>query len=178
MNNPLIVIDGKLPWGKDPLAYGAETLTWKIICIISWLLSFICGFGSFIFFFVISLIPEVKLGLYEFRRNKQFGWLIRPVLNTMKSLGQIKENRPVYRTIFGYNKIDTAPKIYVSKVTNTSYKLLFEANGCPNADKDLLPLLQRELHKYEVLSVGDVRKEYLIRKRRKRGSRLNNDNFY
>lgn len=177
MSNYLIVIDGKYPLGKDPLIYGTETLCWKILCLILWLISFIFGFGNFTFFFLISLIPEVKLGLYEFRRNKEFGWLIKPALNTMKSLAQIKESRPVYKTIFGYNKIETAPKIYVKRITNSSYRLLFEANGCPNADKDLLPMLQRELHEYEVISVGDVHKEYILRKRRKRGSSLNNNDF-
>lgn len=177
MNNYLIVIDGKLPWGKDPLIYGAETLIWKIICIISWLLCFICGFGSFTFFFLISLVPEIKLGLYEFRRNKEFGWLIRPVLNTMKSLAQIKESKPIYRTIFGYNKIEIAPKVYVKRKNSREYQLTFEPNGCPNADRDLLPLLQLELPNYEVISISGVRKEYVVRQRRKRGYNLRNDDF-
>lgn len=177
MNNYLLVIDGKLPWGKDPLIYGAETPIWKISCFILWLLSFSFGFGSFTFFFLLSLIPEVKLIVFEFRRKRQFGWLIVPVLNSMKSLGQIKESKPIYKTIFGYNKIETAPKVYVKRRNGKDYQLTFEPNGCLNAEKDLLPVLQHELPEFEVISIGSVRKEYLVRKRRKRGYNLNNEDF-
>lgn len=95
----------------------------------------------------------------------------------MKSLGQIKESKPIYKTIFGYNKIEIAPKVYVKRKNSREYQLTFEPNGCPNADRDLLPVLQHELPEFEVISIGSVRKEYLVRKRRKRGYNLNNDDF-
>ncbi|MFD3286999.1 hypothetical protein [Lactobacillus johnsonii] len=177
MNNYLIIIDGKFPLGKSPFIYGTETLIWKISCLMMWLLSFIVGFGSFAFFFFLSLIPEIKLIFFEYRRQRKFGWIIKPVLNSMKSLGQIKESKPIYKTIFGYNKIEIAPKVYVKRKNSREYQLTFEPNGCPNADRDLLPVLQHELPEFEVISIGSVRKEYLVRKRRKRGYNLNNDDF-
>ena len=84
---------------------------------------------------------------------------------------------PIYKTIFGYNKIEIAPKVYVKRKNSREYQLTFEPNGCPNADRDLLPVLQHELPEFEVISIGSVRKEYLVRKRRKRGYNLNNDDF-
>lgn len=178
MNNHYIVIDGKYPWGISPFGYGFITLSWKILVLIYFLFSFLAGFGNLGITLLIALFPEIWLVVYELLRMKKAGWIITPILNSMKSLNQIKESRPVYCTIFGYNRIEKAPIFYIDLKSNSEYLITFEPNGCPNADKDILPILQQEMPSYELIAIGSVKKQYLIRKRRRKGNRLNNADFY
>lgn len=178
MNNHYIVIDGKYPWGISPFSYGFITIFWKILVLIYFLFSFIAGFGNLEITLLVALFPELGLAIYEFYRMKKAGWIITPILNSMKSLNQIKESRPLYRTVFGYNRVEKAPIFYIDLKSNSEYLITFEPNGCPNADKDILPILQQEMPSYELIAIGSVKKQYLIRKRRRKGNRLNNADFY
>ena len=113
MSSHLIEIDGKYPWGVSPLGFGAITLTWKILVLIWWLFSSLFGHGSLMLSLLIAVIPEAGLALYEFHRNNKYGWIITPVNNTMHTARLIQESKPLYRTIFGYNKIARAPLFYL-----------------------------------------------------------------
>lgn len=177
MSSHLIEIDGKYPWGVSPLGFGAITLTWKILVLIWWLFSSLFGHGSLMLSLLIAVIPEAGLALYEFHRNNKYGWIITPVNNTMHTARLIQESKPLYRAIFGYNKIARAPLFYLDNWKNGDYLLTFEPHGCPNANVDLLPILQRELLEYEVIPTGSIAKQYIIRKRRNRGRVIMSEDF-
>lgn len=169
MSNHYIVIDGKYPWGISPFTYGFITLSWKILVLIYFLFSFLAGVGNFEITLLVALFPELGLAVFQFLRMKKAGWIITPVLNAMKSMNQIKESRPVYRTIFGYNKVDKAPIFYIGQKNNGEYIIAFELNGCPNADKDILPILQQEMPSYELIAIGSVKKTISCKKAQKKG---------
>ncbi|AEG41142.1 hypothetical protein [Lactobacillus kefiranofaciens] len=178
MNNHLVEIDGKYPWGVSPLEFGTITLIWKIMILIWWLFSSLAGHGSFTISLLVAFIPEMVLALYEFHRNNKYGWIIAPVNNTMRTARLIEESRPLYRTLFGYNKIVRAPIFYLDSWKRGAYLLTFEPNGCPNANVDILLILQQELPKFEIIPTGSIRKQYIVRKRRKRGKLVSNADFY
>lgn len=177
MSSHLVEIDGKYPWGVSPLGFGTITLTWKIFVLIWWLFSSLAGYGNFTISLIVAFIPEGGLALYEFHRNNKYGWIITPVNNTMHTARLIEESKPLYRTIFGYNKIVRAPIFYLDNWKNGAYLLTFEPHGCPNANVDLLPILQRELLGYEVIPTGSIARRYIIRKRRNRGKVLIDEDF-
>ncbi|MDB6248849.1 hypothetical protein FCF10_00305 [Lactobacillus amylovorus subsp. animalium] len=178
MSNHLIEINGKYPWGVSPLGFGFITLSWKLLILTIWLFSSLYGRGNLGLSLLIALLPEIGLMLYEFNRNNKYGWIITPLQNTMKSAKMIKESNPLYRTIFGYNKIDRAPVFYLDSGKNGDFKLTFEPHGCPNANIDILPVLQQELIGYEIIPIGSIQREYIVRKRRNKGEWLTDADFY
>lgn len=38
MNNHLVEIDGKYPWGISPFSFGMLALIWALFCLIWWLM--------------------------------------------------------------------------------------------------------------------------------------------
>lgn len=178
MSSHYAVIDGKYPWGISPLGYGIITGIWKFLILFFWLIVHLEGYeSSFSLTLLFCLIPEIILAMYEFRRNLKIGWIQSALLNTMHSAGMVVESRPLYRTIFGYNKIAQAPIFYVDR-QGENFILIFEPNGCPNATRNILPILQQELSDYEIIPKGNLEKRYLIRKRRTEGQIVNDEDFY
>lgn len=178
MSKHLVEIDGKYPWGISPFGFEMVTLSWKILVLIIWLFSSLIGHGNLGLSLLVALIPEMVLALYEFKRNAKYGWIIIPIQNVMQSTNMIYESRPIYKTIFGYNKIDRAPVFYLDNKENGSFKLTFEPRGCPNSNVDILPFLQQELLGYEIIPIGGIQRQYIVRKRRNRGEQLTDADFY
>lgn len=178
MSSHYAVIDGKYPWGISPLGYGIIAGIWKFLILFFWLLVHLEGYeSSFSLTLMFSLIPEIILVIYEFRRNLKIGWIQSALLKTIRSAGMVVESRPLYRTIFGYNKIARAPIFYVDR-QGKDFILIFKPNGCPNATRDILPILQQELKDYEIIPKGNIEKKYLVRKRRIEGQIVNDEDFY
>lgn len=115
--------------------------------------------------------------MYAFRRNLKIVWIQSALLNTIRSAGMVVESRPLYCTIFGYNKIARAPIFYVDR-QGEDFILIFKPNVCPNATRDILPILQQELKDYEIIPKGNIEKKYLVRKRRTEGQIVNDEDFY
>lgn len=178
MNNHLVEIDGKYPWGISPFSFGMLALIWALFCLIWWLIASVSGHGSLLGSFLFALVPEAGLAIYELLRAKKYGWIVAPILNTMQSAGMIEESKPIHRTLFGYNKVKSAPIFYLDNWKNKGYLLTFKPNGCRNANLDILPILQQELLGYEVIPVGRLGKQYVVRYRRDRGPVIDDSFFY
>lgn len=171
------VIDGRYPWGVSPMAFGAVSMIFKLLAFICWLaVCAVSGRDHIIGVLFLAFFPEIVLAGYEVILNRKLGSIRKALLNVMRSAGMIKESRPAYRTIFGYNRIESAPAFYIDLLHN-GYLLTFMPQGCPNADCDLLLLLQQELPGYEVIPAGRVNKQYIIKRRRRRGKLMRDEDF-
>lgn len=177
MNRHYLVVEGQYPWGVSPLLFGYITLSCKFFVLIIWMLLTLSGHNYFLLMLIAAFIPEFRLYLFKLNRDRKNGWIIRPLLNTMRSAGMVELSRPIYRTIFGYYKIERAPIFFVDKKQG-GYLLTFKANGCPHANRDFLPILQEEMYAYEIIPQGNVKKQFFIRKRAQKGRKLTNEDFY
>ena len=178
MSSHLVTIDGRYPLGISPWTYGSVTLFWKFIVFLIWIALTFNNEANFLVATIVAIFPEFTFLLYLIKRNKDYGWIITPVINTIQTAGMLKEAKPLYRTIFGYNKIEVAPSFYLDSFKKGEYTLSFEPNGCPNATVDLLPILQQEIKGYEITPKHGLNKLYIIRKRKIKGKVLNNEDFF
>lgn len=176
MNDHYLTIDGKYPKGVSPFSYGLISGIWKFFIFTIWLMLGVvgCYCGKICFF--TSLIPELILLLLLINRDIKWAWLVKPILNALRSAKMIEFKRPLHRTLFGYMEVENAPIIDVHK-EGKDYILTFKPCGCPNADKELLSFLQQELPNFEVIPLGDIPKEYRIKDRRRKRGKLNNNDF-
>ena len=169
-------VDGKYPWGIIPGIFAFETGSWKLLVFSFWMFSNIAGYStSFIKSLLVALLPEVALGIYELLRGKKIGWIQPALLNVMHSAGMVEESK--YVSIFGHNKVKRAP-IFILDKEEEGYLLTIKPQGCPNANRELLPFLQKELLGYDVVPTGKFGQQYHIRKRRSRGPIIDDSFFY
>lgn len=176
MSDHYLTIDGKYPKGISPFSYGLISGIWKFALFTIWLMLGVVGFDCGKICFFTGLIPELILLTMLVNRNKKGAWLVKPVLNAMRSAKMIEFKRPLHRTLFGYVEVESAPIIYVDK-EGKDYILTFKPCGCPSADKELLSFLQQELPNFEVIPLGGIPKQYRIREKRRKRDRLNNNDF-
>ncbi|MCH4068528.1 MAG: hypothetical protein LKF01_03370 [Lactobacillus sp.] len=166
-------MDLRKPWGISPVLFGLIQFWWVILFV---LLSMIAS-GSVVDWVTLSLLPSIVLAGYELIRKLKWGWLIQALSYSAQSLQMITLSRPSYRTIFGYYRREFAPSFDIYRGFSGGFELEFHADGCPNADADLLSTLQRELPEW---SVG-VRSKYplvfTLKKLSVGGKKLNNDDF-
>lgn len=176
MTSHYATVDGKYPLAVSPFAFGLETGIWKLMVFSFWMFSNIMGQGTtFGGSLLVALLPEAGLAVYEMVRIKRIGWIQQALLDAINSARMVEETG--YTTILGYNKVRRAPLFYLDKKAE-GYLLTFVPRGCPNANRDLLPFLQRELMKYDVIPTGRLGHQYLVRKRRKKGSLIDESLFY
>lgn len=176
MSDHYLTIDGKFPVGISPFGYVFISGVWKFVLFTIWLMLGVVGFYCGTICFLISIIPELILLIMLINRIKKGSWLVKPVLNSIRSAKMIEFKRPLHRTLFGYIEVESAPIIYVDKAAK-DYILTLSPRGCPNADKELLGFLQLELPNFEVISLGGIPKQYKIRDRRRKRGQLNNEDF-
>ena len=90
----------------------------------------------------------------------------------------IEDSRPVYRTIFGYNRREKAPIFKAVRLSQDRIRLTVNTNGCPNADVDLTSALQRELSGWSVVPQSQYPICFMLSKKRSRGRQFTNEDFF
>lgn len=109
INNGVITVDLKEPWGVSPVTYGTVQIVWAIFCFAFYLMSALAGSSNFAVTLIIAALPLLGLMGFEMHRSANWGWLITAVSNASSSNRMIEDSRPIYRTIFGYNRREKAP---------------------------------------------------------------------
>lgn len=176
-NDQSITVDLRQPWGVSPFAFGSIQIIWGIMCSVFFLFSSLSGHSNFTVTFVVALTPLWVLTFYEVNRNRKWGWVITAVSNAALSNRMIVDSKPIYRTIFGYNRRELAPIFSVKRLTDGRVRIVVNMNGCPNADSDLTSALQRELSSWLVVPDETYPVSFMLQKRRSRGRRLSNADF-
>lgn len=177
-NSNVLTVDLKEPWGVSPVTFGFIQIAWAIVCFAFYLMSALSGKSNFSLALIIAALPLFSLIIYKMRREANWGWLITAVSNAASSNRMIEDSRPVYRTIFGYNRRETAPTFKAVKLGQDRIKLTVNTNGCPNADVDLTSALQRELSGWSVVPQSQYPICFLLTKKRNRGRRVTNEDFF
>lgn len=176
-NSGVLTIDLKEPWGISPATFGTVQIVWAIVCFTFYLISALAGNSNFALTLIIAALPLLGLTAYKMHREANWGWLITAVANAASSNRMIEDSRPVYRTIFGYNRREKAPTFKAIKIGQDRIKLMVNTNGCPNADVDLTSALQRELTGWSVVSQSQYPICFILTKQRSRGRKLTNADF-
>lgn len=178
INNSVLTVDLKEPWGVSPVTFGTVQIVWAILCFSFYLISALTGNSNFALTLIIAALPLFALMAYEMRRSANWGWLITAVSNAASSNRMIEDSRPVYRTIFGYNRRESAPTFKAIRIGQDRIKLMVNTNGCPNADVDLTSALQRELSGWSVVPSSQYSICFIVTKKRTRGRKLTNEDFF
>lgn len=178
INNSVLTVDLKEPWGVSPVTFGTVQIVWAILCFSFYLISALAGNSNFALTLIIAALPLFALMAYEMRRSANWGWLITAVSNAASSNRMIEDSRPVYRTIFGYNRRESAPTFKAIRIGQDRIKLMVNTNGCPNADVDLTSALQRELSGWSVVPSSQYPICFIVTKKRTRGRKLTNEDFF
>lgn len=178
INNSVLTVDLKEPWGVSPATFGTIQMIWAIVCFTFYLFSALAGNSNFAVALIIAALPFFGLLVYKMRREANWGWLITAVSNAASSNRMIEDSRPVYRTIFGYNRREKAPTFKAIKIRQDRIKLMVNTNGCPNADIDLTSALQRELSGWSVVPQSQYPICFILTKKQSRGRRVTNEDFF
>ncbi len=178
INSGVLTVDLKEPWGVSPVTFGTVQIVWAILCFSFYLMAALAGNSNFALTLVIAALPLFALMAYEMRRSANWGWLITAVSNAASSNRMIEDSRPVYRTIFGYNRREKAPTFKAIKIGQDRIKLMVNTNGCPNADVDLTLALQRELTGWSVVPHSQYPICFVLTKKRSKGRKLTNADFF
>lgn len=136
------------------------------------------GNSNFALTLIIAALSLFGLMAYEMHRSANWRRLITAVSNAASSNRMIEYSRPVYRTIFGYNRQENAPTFKAIKIGQDRIKLMVNTNVCPNADVDLTSALQRELTGLSVVPQSQYPICFVITKKLDRGRRLTNADFF
>lgn len=176
-NDNVLIVDLKKPWGVSPVTFGFIQIAWAILCFAFYLMSALVGGSNFALALIIAALPFFGLIIYKMRREANWGWLITAVSNAAASNRMIEDSRPVYRTIFGYNRREKAPTFKAVKIGQDRFKVTVNTNGCPNADVDLTAALQRELTGWFVVAQSQYPICFVLTKKHSRGRRVTNADF-
>lgn len=177
-NSNVLTVDLKEPWGVSPAAFGFVQIVWGIMCFTFYLFSALAGNSNFALTLIIAALPLLGLIAYKMHREANWGWLITAVSNAASSNRMIEDSRPIYRTIFGYNRREKAPTFKAIKIGQDRIKLMVNTNGCPNADVDLTSALQRELSNWSVVTQSQYPICFVLTKKRSRGRQVTNADFF
>lgn len=178
INNGVITVDLKEPWGVSPVTYGTVQIVWAIFCFAFYLMSALAGSSNFAVTLIIAALPLLGLMGFEMHRSVNWGWLITAVSNAASSNRMVEDSRPIYRTIFGYNRREKAPVFKAVRLSQDRIRLTVNTNGCPNADVDLTSALQRELSGWSVVPQSQYPICFMLSKKRSRGRQFTNEDFF
>ena len=178
INNGVITVDLKEPWGISPVTFGTVQMVWAILCFTFYLMSALAGNSNFTLTLIIAALPLLGLMVFEMHRSANWGWLITAVSNAASSNRMIEDSRPVYRTIFGYNRREKAPTFKAIRIGQDRIKLMVNTNCCPNADVDLTSALQRELSGWSVVPQSQYPICFVLTRKRSRGRQVTNADFF
>ncbi|GFP06802.1 hypothetical protein LHEJCM1005_10940 [Lactobacillus helveticus] len=167
----------KNPWGLNPLFFGTIQFIWAILVLIVYLSCAINGNGNFEITIVIALIPTFSLLGFEAYRSFKLGWLLRAISSAASTNQMIVYSKPPYRTIFGYMKREIAPSFDIYQMSDGSYEVKPNANGCPHFDTDFMNALLKELPGYIVYVKRGFPWIIGIEDKKKGGKHLQDANF-
>ncbi len=172
--------DAKYPLGFNPFWVNLQAFYVSFLISFCWLtFGLITGQYSLKTLLILIPIPFIGLPLYKMYIDIKWGWIIKPLRNATYSLNMIYERRPIYRTIYGYNRIDRAPSFTITKQLDLDKVIItYQTNGCPNADADLASFLQSEMSGWTVVKPDNFENKIELTKENRGGEKLTNESFY